>query len=239
MRCRFQRSELFFLTLALLLIGAVERPHRMPAVPDSDRGAPEAGWDVRHLDQLQALAEHVMMRTLRIEAMHAPEAPFDPSHAQMQDGAGVLVERGRLLTTSRYLEGASEVRVIRRDGRAVSARIERLDSDIGLATVLFEPDEVPNAAVLSGFASVPPPAEGGGASEIVVPVNFVGASTSIRIAAILHGDDATFLSGELANGVPAFDNRGRLVALADRPTPDRSRSVAFLAKQAKAWLEGG
>jgi hypothetical protein len=213
------------------------RGHRLPETPRSERTAPEGGWDLRYIDQVQALADHVAARTLRIEARHRPPAPYDPRHLQTEDGAGVVIAAGRLLTTARYLVDATEVRVVSRDGRAVPARIERLDEAADLAVVAFDATRIPGARVVTGFAPVPAPDAGTGASTVIVPATLVGVSASVQIAAILPDDEGgLFLSGNVANGVPVFDRQGRLVALADRPTPDRTRSVALAAAPAEAWL---
>ena len=141
-----------------------------------------------------------------------------------------------MVTTSRYLDGAKSVRIVRRDGRFAPADLVRIDPEAGLAILRFEVDDLPNSAIVEGFAAIPPSDRPGGASEVVIPLNLVGTAVSVRIAAILESDEALFLSGEVANGVPAFDNLGRLVALADRPTPDRTRSVAIKATDVADWM---
>ncbi len=237
-------KRLFLLLSIALFAGAAHGrmiggagSHRLPRPPAREAKVPESGFRLNYVDELQAIADHVTKRTVRLEAHRAPRSPLEASSTRMEDGAGVLVAQGRLLTTARYLEGALEVRVIRRDGRPIEGKVERLDVEAGLATVTFDRDEAPGLEVVSGFAPLPEPHEEGAASEVVVPVQLVGSSTSVRVAAIMEGEDAIFISGQLANGVPAFDRFGRLVALADRPTPDRSRTVALAAENARDWLD--
>lgn len=211
--------------------------HRLPAVPARDHTVPRGGWDLRFQNHVEALADHVFLRTVRIESFHVPPAPYDPRHRRMEDGAGLVLEPGRLLTTARYLEGADEVRVVRRDGRPTPARVERLDPEANLAVVTYDPSRIRLVRPNTGFAPIPAPGQWAVAGSVAVPTALVGVSSAVHVAAIQQEETGEVLvSGAFANGMPAFDTFGRVVALADRPSADRLRTIARPATDVEAWL---
>lgn len=233
-------TRLLVLALGLLAtaVPRVELP--TPEVP-----LPPDGYDLRYQAQLEALAATVAPTLVRVEATRTLPPPFDPEHPAREDGCGVVLRPGRLVTTARYVQGADGVRLVRRNGVAVKATVARLDAEAGFALVDYPAEAAPELKPVAGFAGLPPlapyaapapPGVEGGAAEVVLPTNLTGSLPGLRVAAALREGPDLYLSGLTANGVPAFDRRARVVALSRRPAPDRSRTVAVEGDRVAAWL---
>ncbi len=198
---------------------------------------PEGGWDLRYLEQRQALAYVLFAHVVRIEAVTRLPPPFDPGHPKVEDGVGTVVAPGRLLTTARWLAEADEVWLVLKDRRRLRARRLRVDPRADLALLAFDPKAATGLTPVPEVRPPPPPDPDTGAVEVVVPTTLIGMAPGIRIAAVRPEEAVLYVSGVGANGLPAFDRWGRLVALVQRPTPARDRSVGISGERIAAWLE--
>ncbi len=221
-----------------MLLGSGGGGHRLPAPQSREIFPPAGGWNPRRVDHLQEMGRYLGRRTLRIEAFHAPGPPFSDEYENVEDGVGVVLEPGKLLTTARYVEGAARLHVRTPGGQKLSASVERLDVDAGLALLSYPAEKIPEVKPLVGFApAFSKEEQGAKEQEVVIPFQVEGAVVSVRLATVYHFEEDALLKGVLLNGVPAFDSRGRLVALADRTALDRENTLVVTAPAAKEWLE--
>ena len=204
--------------------------------PSQDLEVPDGGFDLRYTQQQIDLAYYLARRVVRVDTVHVPPPPYDPDNLRVEDGGGTVVAPGVLLTTARYLTGATRVYAVLRSGRHLPLRVRKVDARVGLALLTFEPAKAPKLQAVVGVGPVPPPAGEANASEVVMPATLEGDAASVRLAAALVDGPTLYLSGQALNGIPAFDTRGRLVAVALRMTPDRSRSLGVGGAVISAWL---
>lgn len=232
--------------LAALLLGAAPwwAPRRKPLTapwppPSNTLEVPDGGFDLRYASQQVDLAYAIARHVVRVEAVHVPPPPYDPDNPRLEDGGGTVVAPGRLLTTAAYLAKADRIYAVLRNGKHLAVTVVRADPGAGLALLAFDPAKAPKLKPVAGIAPVPHPAPGAAAAIVVFPASLQGQNASLRIGAALEDGATLYLSGQALNGVPGFDTSGRLVAVALRMTPDRTRSLGIGGRAIAAWLKAG
>jgi len=195
------------------------------------------GYDLRYLDQQRALAFRIYESVVEVDAVVIPPPPYDPESPLVYDGGGTVVAPGVLLTSDDWLAPAAKIRVMRHDGVKVPAWRLAHDPRRHLVLLGFDPKTAPGLVTVAGVAKVPAPVNDAPAAQVVMPTTLIGQAPGIRLAAALRDGPELFLSGDAGNGVPAFDTAGRLVALARRPVPSRTRSAGIDGATIRAFLE--
>ena len=195
------------------------------------------GFDLRFLEQRAAYAEAMSRHLLTVEVEIPPPPPYSADHPLRYDGVAVVIAPGRAVTTATYLFDATELTLTGEGGARFVGEVIRRDARLDLALLSFPPAASPSARPVPGVTGADLPREGDNAvGQAIMPSVIGGEGVQIREAALRWDEGTLYLSGPARNGVPAFDERLRLVALARTPTPDMLRSSAVSAESLRAFL---
>ncbi len=214
-----------------LLTGSLEA---QPASNHSPLAAPikkPERYDWRYADSLRRFTERIQGSMVRLERLAEKVSPLEVD--RLIDGVGVVVGPNLVVTTGEWLKGAETIWSVQNDERLGEAKVVARGKDPDLLLLSLE---VPKGVILKpveGFTSLIEDVP----TEVILPM-VVGRRTSgVNRGAAIRDKTGFYVGGALRNGVPAFDDSARVIALCLGPTPDQTRSLAVSGFEVEAFLE--
>ncbi|MDF1563427.1 MAG: hypothetical protein P1V51_10295 [Deltaproteobacteria bacterium] len=214
-------SRLLLGVLLLPLAATAEAPMDRLAELREERSSVGKEYDWRYAEDLQAFAERIQDSLVRLERHAEKESELEAE--RVIDGVGLVVGPRRVVTPSRWLEGARSIWAIQDDQRLGEAVVVAREERLGLLLLELKLPRGKMLQPVEGFAQL----EDKLPTELVLP-NAPGRSTAgVNRGVAIREGEVVYVGGVLRNGVPGFDSRARALVICYGPTPDQGRSVAF------------